>query len=163
MTQIHGNTYTVKAELKALGGQWNAASKSWLVPDDKAAAARQIVDQAPGWPGKKPKGKPLPDKKFVELTDENAAEWLMHRNKLAGGGQQVAAAPATPQPKQVTAGEPAIIHSGLSRFYAGAGIAAVDALLMIQSYAKSKGLQLEFGGEDVRCVATALMIEGGKK
>lgn len=47
MTPITGNTYQVKDRLKALGGRWNAADKSWMVPDDRAEEARQIVAGAP--------------------------------------------------------------------------------------------------------------------
>lgn len=43
---ITGNTYPVKDQIKALGGRWNAASKAWLVPADKADAARQLVANA---------------------------------------------------------------------------------------------------------------------
>ncbi len=40
---ITGNTYPVKDAIKALGGRWDAAAKAWLVPTDKAAAARNLV------------------------------------------------------------------------------------------------------------------------
>lgn len=46
-TLITGNTYPVKDKLKALGGRWNAARKGWMVPDEKAAEAKQLVDSAP--------------------------------------------------------------------------------------------------------------------
>lgn len=40
MTPITGNTYPVRRELRALGGQWNANQQAWLVPTDRAAEAR---------------------------------------------------------------------------------------------------------------------------
>lgn len=43
MTAITGNTFPVKDQIKALGGRWNADSKSWMVPDEKADAARKLV------------------------------------------------------------------------------------------------------------------------
>jgi hypothetical protein len=47
MTAITGNTYPVRDQLKALGGQWNAQDKAWMVPDDRAEEARRIVASAP--------------------------------------------------------------------------------------------------------------------
>ncbi len=41
---ITGNTYHVRAELKALGGRWDAKRKGWLVPADKAERAQLFVD-----------------------------------------------------------------------------------------------------------------------
>jgi len=50
MTQtiaITGNTYPVKDQLKALGGRWSPDSKAWMVPADKADAARALVSGSP--------------------------------------------------------------------------------------------------------------------
>lgn len=44
---ISGNTYPVKDQIKALGGKWDAARKSWMVPADRADAARKLVASAP--------------------------------------------------------------------------------------------------------------------
>jgi hypothetical protein len=44
---VTGNTYPVKDQIKALGGRWDAASKGWRVPADKAAAAQALVAGAP--------------------------------------------------------------------------------------------------------------------
>ena len=46
MTAITGNTYPVKDQLRGLGGRWNADQKAWMVPDDKAEEAREIVSAA---------------------------------------------------------------------------------------------------------------------
>jgi hypothetical protein len=47
MTLITGNTYPVKDQIKALGGvKWDRIRKGWLVPDDRAEAARRLVDAA---------------------------------------------------------------------------------------------------------------------
>jgi len=40
---ITGNTYPVKEQIKALGGRWNADQKAWMIPADKADAARKLV------------------------------------------------------------------------------------------------------------------------
>lgn len=40
---ITGNTYPVKDQIKALGGRWNSDAKGWMVPADKADAARSLV------------------------------------------------------------------------------------------------------------------------
>lgn len=50
MTLITGNTYPVRAELKALGGTWSKVQQGWLVPDDRAEEARALVDGAPAEP-----------------------------------------------------------------------------------------------------------------
>jgi hypothetical protein len=47
MIAITGNTYPVRAELKALGGKWDPARKAWLVPPAKADEARRLVAAAP--------------------------------------------------------------------------------------------------------------------
>lgn len=46
MIAITGNTYPVKDQLKALGGRWNGDRKAWMVPDDKADQARNLVSGA---------------------------------------------------------------------------------------------------------------------
>lgn len=43
MIAITGNTYPVKDQLKALGARWNPDQKAWMVSEDKAEQARQIV------------------------------------------------------------------------------------------------------------------------
>lgn len=46
-TLITGNTYPVKEQIKALGGTWNKFQKGWMVPDENADEARQLVAGAP--------------------------------------------------------------------------------------------------------------------
>ncbi len=45
-TAITGNTYPVRSALAAMGGYWDKASKAWMVPSDKADAARKLVSGA---------------------------------------------------------------------------------------------------------------------
>jgi hypothetical protein len=47
MALITGNTYPVRVELAQLGGVWNKTLKGWNVPDEMAAEAQAIVDNAP--------------------------------------------------------------------------------------------------------------------
>lgn len=47
MAEISGNTYPVRERLKALGGVWNPEKKVWIVPDERAEAARAIVAAGP--------------------------------------------------------------------------------------------------------------------
>ena len=42
-TLITGNTFPVKDQLRALGGRWDAVSKGWWVPAEKADEARALV------------------------------------------------------------------------------------------------------------------------
>lgn len=44
---IAGNTYAVKAEIKALGGRWDAEKRAWMVPAERADEARKLVSSAP--------------------------------------------------------------------------------------------------------------------
>lgn len=44
MTPICGKTYPVRRELRALGGLWDGKTQAWMVPDDRAAEARGLVD-----------------------------------------------------------------------------------------------------------------------
>lgn len=46
-TAITGNTFPFKAEIKALGGRWNADAKAWMVPDERAAEVRALISGAP--------------------------------------------------------------------------------------------------------------------
>lgn len=46
MVAVIGNTYPVREQLKAIGGRWNPEKKVWMVPDEKAEQARQIVNGA---------------------------------------------------------------------------------------------------------------------
>jgi hypothetical protein len=41
--EITGNTYPVKDRIKALGGRWNAGTKRWSVPADRADEANALV------------------------------------------------------------------------------------------------------------------------
>ena len=47
MQLITGNTYPVRHELSALGAHWSPIEKGWQVPDERAAEARAIVENAP--------------------------------------------------------------------------------------------------------------------
>lgn len=47
MVEIHGNTYPVRDQLRAIGGKWNPARGCWMVPGDKADEARKLVGSAP--------------------------------------------------------------------------------------------------------------------
>lgn len=40
---VTGNTYPVKDKIKAMGGQWNAGRKCWMVPVEKASSAHALV------------------------------------------------------------------------------------------------------------------------
>lgn len=82
--------------------------------------------------------------------------------KVNGSGETSKSAPPPVAPVSangaVQSHSTPIVHTALSQAYAGAGIAAVDALKTIQQYAASKGWDLNFQEEDVRCVATSFMI-----
>ena len=43
MTQITGNTYPVREQLKKLGGRWDPRLRVWMVPEDRADDARSAV------------------------------------------------------------------------------------------------------------------------
>jgi len=43
MILVTGNTYKYRAQLRAMGGEWDAEHKGWLMPDDQAEAARGLV------------------------------------------------------------------------------------------------------------------------
>lgn len=47
MIAITGNTFPVKDALKALGARWNPDQKAWMIAEDKAEKARQLVSAAP--------------------------------------------------------------------------------------------------------------------
>jgi hypothetical protein len=47
LVAVTGNTFPVKDQIKALGGRWNADQKAWMVPADKADAARALVSGSP--------------------------------------------------------------------------------------------------------------------
>ena len=45
MTPVPGKTYALRAVLFRMGGEWDDINKIWSVPDDKIAAAIQIVEE----------------------------------------------------------------------------------------------------------------------
>ena len=47
MIRITGNTYPVRVQLRALGGEWVERTKAWWVPDDRADEARALVAALP--------------------------------------------------------------------------------------------------------------------
>lgn len=48
---VTGNTYPVRAELKALGGVWDAAARGWKVRKEQEEAARALVGRRADPPG----------------------------------------------------------------------------------------------------------------
>jgi hypothetical protein len=40
---VNGNTYPVRDQLRAMGGEWDAAAKVWVVPVSQEAAAKALV------------------------------------------------------------------------------------------------------------------------
>ena len=44
---IVGKTYPVRAELKALGGTWDAGARGWRVPEARVDAARALIAHGP--------------------------------------------------------------------------------------------------------------------
>ncbi len=54
MVRITGNTYPCRAQLHDLGGQWVERTRSWWVPDDRAAEARALVAAHPRAPRPEP-------------------------------------------------------------------------------------------------------------
>lgn len=43
LVAIAGNTWPVKAELKAIGARWNPELKAWMIEPARAEQARQLV------------------------------------------------------------------------------------------------------------------------
>jgi uncharacterized Fe-S cluster-containing MiaB family protein len=41
--RLHGETYQVKEQLKAIGCRWNAVEQCWMCPPDQYKEARNIV------------------------------------------------------------------------------------------------------------------------
>ena len=68
------------------------------------------------------------------------------------------------QPMEVAATktQPIITHTRASKLMAGALIAAIDAAREAEVYAAGHGLDLEFGAEDVRAIASTLFIAASK-
>ncbi len=46
LVAVSGNTYPVRDQLRAMGGQWDKAARAWMMPEAQAEAARAIVDGA---------------------------------------------------------------------------------------------------------------------
>lgn len=46
MLPVTGDTYPHRAALRILGGRWDAATKTWLVPAERHAGAQALVDAA---------------------------------------------------------------------------------------------------------------------
>lgn len=44
---IVGNTYPIRDALKSMGGTWDAKTKSWMVPAEKATEAQALLKTAP--------------------------------------------------------------------------------------------------------------------
>ena len=42
---ISGNTYHVRRELRAMGGEWDAAKQAWWVPAERAGEAKALVEE----------------------------------------------------------------------------------------------------------------------
>lgn len=51
---ITGNTYPVRAQLRALGGEWDASAQGWRIPVTQAPAARELVQQQGAAPARRP-------------------------------------------------------------------------------------------------------------
>ncbi len=51
MIPLSGNTYPIRKQLKSLGGEFNSAAKAWMLPADRIAEARKLLDNGRGEPG----------------------------------------------------------------------------------------------------------------
>ncbi len=83
MTAITGNTFPVRVELRQMGGQWNPASKAWMVPDDVADMARAAVAQVSD------RARPDYDCKVwrKQRTYGRNAQYGSRYTRFAGGGE----------------------------------------------------------------------------
>jgi hypothetical protein len=50
MVEVTGNTYPVRDQLRALGGEWDSIAKVWRVPASRLEAAQALVASAPKEP-----------------------------------------------------------------------------------------------------------------
>ncbi len=58
MIPLSGNTYPIRKQLKSLGGEFNSAAKAWMLPADRIAEARKLLDNGRGEPGSQRGEKP---------------------------------------------------------------------------------------------------------
>jgi len=77
--------------------------------------------------------------------------------------QRALSTPAAPQINRVidpntTHSNPEIGHTIISRIMASALIAAIDATQEAERYAHSKGIELEFGTDDIRAISNTVFI-----
>jgi hypothetical protein len=79
LTKITGNTYPVKDQLKALGGKWNAASKCWEVPADRAEQAWALVGGEPAV------AKPAAPEEYVNAVVGEFRGQPVHLKGASGG------------------------------------------------------------------------------
>jgi hypothetical protein len=84
-------------------------------------------------------------------------------NKRLGAERARALRPvATPEPptgNTEVQQQPGGGRGPMSKLLAGALIASIDAYTVAADYAKSKGLPIVFGSEDIRCSANSMLIE----
>ena len=111
LVPIHGNTYPIKEQLKALGGRWNANDKVWEVPASLAAEAKAILNAQPlkqpaapigsGWlpvKGNTYAVKDVLKAQFNARWDGVSKAWLVHPEKLAAAQAVVDALKGTSAP-----------------------------------------------------------------
>lgn len=69
MVPIEGDTYTIREQLKALGGKWNARERLWYVPESKTLEVFDLLHAtAAATPIKAAAAKPNP-------RDAGRAKW----------------------------------------------------------------------------------------
>ena len=69
LVALTGDTYRVRAQLKALGAIWDSAGKVWRIAPEKAAQAQALVDHRPNIETLPPVEESLPDDVLAALPD----------------------------------------------------------------------------------------------
>lgn len=121
---VAGNTYLVRHALRALGGRWDATSRTWQVPFDRAGDARELVVGS-ARPAGPPQAEPAPAEQ-----------------------QSAAAAPVEPDEPAVPDG--AVAEERFAREYPGRVVGALretpDGLMRVAAASRPARDEREGGG-----------------
>lgn len=142
--------------------------RAYVTPPAPPAPPAANGAPAPNWddiPTSMPPRTPAPEPSREEALLEASIARAKAQKAQRAAATATPAAPSQParessQPSNVT--PIAAGHTRASSIMGAALISAIDACILAEQYARTKGIELEFGHEDYRCVAATLYIQACK-
>lgn len=97
LVPIRGNTYPIRSQLREMGGEFDRAAKVWMIPANRVADVKELLEPAPSKAAKAAKAKPSSSSPSAEpdiktLDELMRAQFARLQNEVLFAGKWDAAA-----------------------------------------------------------------------